>query len=110
VACALSLSPMSTAQVKSCPLNDPECQNPCISIYSDCEPRVYNSITFVNQKPNLVCVYVCSYTDRCHDTTCGRPDRVTNANFRVRSEPYEYPLGGCPAADISFCSNMAVDY
>jgi hypothetical protein len=105
---ALELSPMSTAQVKSCPINDPECQ-PCIPIYSDCT-RAYNSIAFVQQKPNQVCVYVCSYTDTCYDVACDRANpRITNGTFRVRSEPYEYPVGGCPAADINFCTTMTVE-
>ena len=105
---SLALNPVATAQVKSCPLNDPECE-PCFPEFTNCS-RTYNSITFVNQKPNQVCVYVCSYTDTCYDVACNRPNPIiTNANHRVRSEPYEFPVGGCPAANISFCSTMAVE-
>lgn len=106
--CALSLSPMATAQSKIiCPQQLPDCEN-CISHYV-CT-REYNSVTFVRQKPNLVCVYACDYTDTCTDETCDEPDTITNGGHRVRSEPYEYPLDGCPPADLNFCINMAVDW
>lgn len=105
----LAFDPMSTAQVKSCPIEDPDCN--CHPQYTYCPTRTYNSISFVNQKPNYVCVYVCYYTDTCYDTACGRQAPIyPTGTFRVRSEPYEFPWGGCPAANISFCSTMSVDY
>jgi hypothetical protein len=99
---SLAIGPMATAQNKS-----PNC--PADASYDLCDARQYNSISFVNQKPNYVCVYVCYYSDTCHDTVCHLPDSTTGGSFRVRSEPYEYPWGGCPAANISFCSTMAVE-
>jgi hypothetical protein len=105
--CDVALSQMSTAQFKSCPLYDPDCEN-CIPEYNLCT-RQYDSIAFVRQKPNYVCVYSCNYTDTCYDSACGQPfPVVTSGTFRVRSEPYEYPWDGCPPADIDFCSTMVV--
>ena len=105
--CVLSLSPVATAESKIiCPQQFPDCEN-CFPNYV-CS-RQYDSVTFVRQKPNLVCVYSCDYTDTCTDVSCGGGDLITSGTHRVRSEPNEYPLGGCPPADIDFCINMAVE-
>ena len=100
---SLAIGPMATAQNKS-----PNC--PADASYDNCS-RQYNSIAFVNQKPNYVCVYVCYYTDTCYDSVCSLPFPTnTNGTLRVRSQPYEFLWGGCPEANINFCTTMEVGY
>lgn len=81
----------------------------CEPDYSDCE-KVFTGVSFVRQKPNNVCVYQCPYNDVCSDTTgCTTGHTTTLKGLRVRSQIGDYPPGGCPAADISFCTTMEID-
>ncbi|MFL6263486.1 MAG: hypothetical protein ACJ76Y_27655 [Thermoanaerobaculia bacterium] len=96
-----TLSPAATAQAKTiCPLSQPSCCEPDVTCNTD-----YTSVEFLYQKANGVCVYRCGYTDTCYDS-CGHPSSSTSGFFRVRGQ---FQPGGCPAADISFCSTMVVD-
>jgi hypothetical protein len=98
-----ALSPAAAAQAKTvCPLGLPSCCEPIIT----CETQ-YTSVEFISQKPNGVCVYRCGQTVTC-DNSCGG-STSTSSFFRVRSAVGQFPVGGCPPADISFCTTMVVD-
>jgi hypothetical protein len=105
----LALNPASQAvfQTIICPLGQTTC--PCIPDFSICSDQD-TSVSFVKQKGSGVCVYQCQFTETCYDSTgCSTGHTTTFGSFRVRSAAGQYPIGGCPAADISFCQNMAVD-
>jgi hypothetical protein len=105
----LTLSPASEAIFKTiiCPLGQRSCGG-CIPDFSVCSDQY--TISFVKQKSTGVCVYQCQDTVTCYDSMGCSPGHTTTFNsFRVRSEAGEFPIGGCPAADINFCVTMAVD-
>ena len=103
----LTLSPAAEAVFEAvCPEGWPDC---CVPSFDDCSTQ-YTSVSFVRQKDNGVCVYQCQDTVTCYDSTgCSPGHTTTFGSFRVRSEVGQFPMGGCPAADISFCSTMTVD-
>jgi hypothetical protein len=98
-----TLSALAGAVLKSCPPAPQICtEDPiCTPSYS-CD-RTYDSISFIRQKDNGMCVYRCTYSESCHDTsTCHEPDTFNTGAHRVRIGPYD--PGACPAADINFCT------
>jgi len=106
----LTLSPLSQAlfQAIACTqgVQPPDC---CIPSFDQCTTQ-YTGVSFVRQKDNGVCVYQCTDTVTCTDSTgCSPGQTVTPGSFRVRSEVGQYPMGGCPAAAIGFCSSISVD-
>jgi hypothetical protein len=105
-----ALSPLAQAlfQTVICTqgLQPPNC---CEPSFDDCNTQ-YTSVSFVRQKPNGVCVYQCQDTVTCYDSTgCSPGHTTTFGSFRVRSEVGQFPMDGCPAADINFCVTMTVD-
>jgi hypothetical protein len=69
--------------------------------------RDYTSAEFIRQKENGKCVYLCSYTETCTDTSCGQGSYTTTGSFRVRfgpwannyCEPAPAPNVICPAGE-----------
>lgn len=79
--------------------------NTCCPTYN-CS-RTYTAADFIRQKENGKCVYLCSYTETCTDTSCGTGSYMTMGSFRVRfgpwannyCEPAPDPEVICPAGE-----------
>lgn len=97
------LGPAAEAVPVSCPEPPQICGDPeCTPIFSNCS-RVYTDILFIRQKDNGKCVYQCPYDETCTDIACGTGTETNSLSHRVRIGPY--PVGQCPAADLSFCTD-----
>jgi hypothetical protein len=69
----------------------------------ECSPNVYDSIDFLYQKPDGVCVYLCHFHQDCTQIFCDCSESPVQTFGQNRARIGPYPPNSCPPPDISFC-------
>lgn len=76
----------------------------CQPAIVECGPQVLDSVTFLYQKPDYVCVYQCSVHQDCTQISCDCAESPVQVpgSYRGRVGPVN-PPDQCPPPDPSIC-------